>query len=179
MPARIAAVQSRLDLETLEETPAAGLALNDIGRIAVRCGRPVICDPYARNRATGAFILVDALSNETAAAGIIGVSNEAGTSAARERPAILIVEGGDEESAVALAHRIESFVSASGHLAAVVRQVGAARACAAAGVVAVCAVPPGDGALRAALRNCGAQALEVGTDWVGAVEAALPAVPPR
>ncbi len=45
VPARIAAVQSRLDLETLEETPAAGLALNDIGRIAVRCGRPVISRP--------------------------------------------------------------------------------------------------------------------------------------
>ncbi|HET9753119.1 MAG TPA: GTP-binding protein, partial [Myxococcales bacterium] len=170
VPARVA-VRSRLDLETLAEAPAAGLALNDIGRIAVTCARPVICDPYAQNRSTGAFILIDALSNETAAAGIIGVAGEAG--AVRERPAVLIVEGSDEGSALRRAHEIERFVSASGHLAAVVRHPGAALACAAAGVVAVCPVRPEDGAARAALRDSGAQTLEVGADWARALQAAL------
>jgi bifunctional enzyme CysN/CysC/sulfate adenylyltransferase subunit 1 len=71
VPARIAAVRSRLDLETMAESRAPSLGLNDIGRIGVRCARPVAADPYAANRATGSFILIDALTNETAAAGII------------------------------------------------------------------------------------------------------------
>jgi bifunctional enzyme CysN/CysC len=175
VPARVAEVRSRLDLETLEEAPAAGLALNDIGRVVVACARPVICDAYARSRATGAFILIDALSNETAAAGIVDADSEASPGAARELPSVLIVEGDDEESALRLAHDIERFVSDSGHLAAVVRHSRAALACAAAGVMAVVPVPQEDGDLRAALRDCGAPTLEVGADWMHALQEALPA----
>ncbi|HEY6910262.1 MAG TPA: GTP-binding protein [Myxococcales bacterium] len=173
VPARVAEVRSLLDLETLEEAPAPGLALNDIGRIVVRCARPVICDPYAQNRATGAFILIDALTNETAAAGIVGAAGENAAGAVRERPAVLIVEAGDEGTALRLAHEIEGFVSASGHLAAVARHPGAALACAAAGVMAVCPVRQDDGALRAALRESGAQTLELGADWAAPLQAVL------
>jgi len=177
VPARVAKVVSRLDLESLEEAPAAGLALNDIGRVVVTCARPVICDAYARNRATGAFILIDALTNETAAAGIVGAGSEASARAARELPSILLVQGDDEEGALRLAHEIERFLSASGHLAAVVRHSRAALACAAAGVVAVVPVPSGEGDLRAALRDCGVSALEVGADWARALEGTLPGTP--
>ena len=45
--------------------------LNDIGRISLRTSKPVIHDPYQSNRATGSFILIDELSNETVAAGMI------------------------------------------------------------------------------------------------------------
>jgi bifunctional enzyme CysN/CysC len=178
VPARVA-VQSLLDLETLAEAPAAGLALNDIGRIVVTCARPVICDPYARNRATGAFILIDALTNETVAAGVIGNAAEAEPALARKLPSVLVVEGSDEASALRRAHEIEKSISAGGRLAAVVRHPGAALACAAAGIVAVCAVAAEDGVLRAALLDCGAQTLEAGHDWVRVLDLALASGPPR
>ena len=45
--------------------------LNDIGRIALRTSAPLIYDAYKRNRTTGSFILIDAMTNETVAAGMI------------------------------------------------------------------------------------------------------------
>jgi sulfate adenylyltransferase large subunit len=47
------------------------LALNEIGTIRVRTARPIAFDPYARNRATGSFILIDPSTNFTAGAGMI------------------------------------------------------------------------------------------------------------
>jgi len=69
--AEIAEVAYTTDLETLAHKPATRLELNDIGRVTVACHRPLFCDPYKKNRATGAFILIDALSNGTVAAGMI------------------------------------------------------------------------------------------------------------
>jgi bifunctional enzyme CysN/CysC len=61
-----------VDVETLERGPApAELGLNDIGRIRLRTRRPVIADPYARNRVTGAFILIDEATNDTVAGGMV------------------------------------------------------------------------------------------------------------
>ena len=45
--------------------------MNDIGRISLRTSAPVIFDPYSKNRTTGSFILIDAGTNETVAAGMI------------------------------------------------------------------------------------------------------------
>jgi len=69
--AEVARVAYTVDLETLAQKPTARLELNDIGRVTLSCHRPLYCDPYRRNRATGAFILIDALSNGTVAAGMI------------------------------------------------------------------------------------------------------------
>ncbi|TMA19579.1 MAG: sulfate adenylyltransferase [Deltaproteobacteria bacterium] len=76
-PAQIESVRHRLDPETLAREPADTLALNDIGRITVRCARPLVCELYANNHVTGAFILIDALTNETAAAATIVDSSPA------------------------------------------------------------------------------------------------------
>jgi bifunctional enzyme CysN/CysC len=59
------------DLETLEQLPAERLELNDIGRVTVSCHQPLFYDPYDKNRSTGAFILVDSITNNTVAAGMI------------------------------------------------------------------------------------------------------------
>jgi len=62
----------RLDVATLSAISGpAELAVNDIGRVALRVSRELAVDPYAVNRATGAFILVDEASNETVAAGMV------------------------------------------------------------------------------------------------------------
>src|SRR5207244_9274560 len=65
-------IADRVDVHTLERTePAAELALNDIGRVRLRTSVPLAFDPYARNRRTGSFILIDEASNETVGAGLI------------------------------------------------------------------------------------------------------------
>ena len=65
-------VVDRLDLTTSERAPAPdGLALNDIGRVRLRVSRPLPVEPYAANRVTGAFVLIDEGTNDTVGAGMI------------------------------------------------------------------------------------------------------------
>jgi bifunctional enzyme CysN/CysC len=65
-------VVDRVDVHTLEPDGAADeLALNDIGRVRLRTSKPLAFDPYARNRATGSFILIDEATNDTVGAGMI------------------------------------------------------------------------------------------------------------
>jgi len=64
------------DPETLGATPPHVLALNDIGRVRVRCRAPIFFDPYRDNRGTGAFILIDSVTNDTVAAGMIASVSE-------------------------------------------------------------------------------------------------------
>ncbi len=69
--AKVAEIHWKKDMDTLEEVPARTLALNDIGRVTVHCAQALFADPYVHNRATGAFILIDSLTNNTVAAGMI------------------------------------------------------------------------------------------------------------
>jgi len=64
-------VEHRVDVNTLEHVPATQLALNEIGRVRLRCSTPLVVDPYARNRTTGSFILIDESTNDTVAGGMI------------------------------------------------------------------------------------------------------------
>ena len=59
------------DPETLQPAAPHVLALNDIGRVRVRARAPLFFDSYRDNRSTGAFILIDSVTNDTAAAGMI------------------------------------------------------------------------------------------------------------
>ncbi len=68
---QVSAVRYRVDVNTLHRVPAAGLALNEIGRCAVELAQPVAFDPYDRNRTTGAFVVIDRLTNGTVGAGMI------------------------------------------------------------------------------------------------------------
>ena len=62
----------RLDVNTLHrDEDATSLNLNEIGRVTLRTTQPLFFDDYRRNRATGAFILVDEATNDTLAAGMI------------------------------------------------------------------------------------------------------------
>ncbi|MGF1468448.1 MAG: sulfate adenylyltransferase subunit CysN [Sandaracinaceae bacterium] len=65
-------LQYRLDVNTLHrDEHATELGLNDIGRIQLRATAPLFYDEYAKNRATGSFILVDESTNETVGAGLL------------------------------------------------------------------------------------------------------------
>jgi bifunctional enzyme CysN/CysC len=68
-------VRWAVDVHALEPDEAATqLGLNDIGRVRLRTSKPLAFDDYARNRATGAFILIDEATNDTVAAGMIRTS---------------------------------------------------------------------------------------------------------
>jgi sulfate adenylyltransferase large subunit len=64
-------IEHRVDVNTLEHVPAAELTLNEIGRVQLRCSAPLVVDPYARNRTTGSFILIDEATNDTVGAGMV------------------------------------------------------------------------------------------------------------
>ena len=67
-------LDSKLNLQTLAYEPAAQLGLNDIARVQLTCRRALYLDAYEKNRETGAFILIDSLSNGTVGAGMIRTS---------------------------------------------------------------------------------------------------------
>ncbi|MGM3386094.1 sulfate adenylyltransferase subunit CysN [Stutzerimonas stutzeri] len=71
VPGSIASITHRVDVNTLEHGPASSLQLNEIGRVKVSLDAPIALDGYAQNRTTGAFIIIDRLTNGTVGAGMI------------------------------------------------------------------------------------------------------------
>ena len=74
--ARVTAIDSILDVNTQQRHPvdgAAGLKLNDIARVQLTVQQPLAADAYADIRATGAFILIDEVTHQTVAAGMIRI----------------------------------------------------------------------------------------------------------
>ena len=70
--AHVADLQYRLDIDSLHRDESIeALGLNDIGRVGLRLTAPIFYDEYRRNRATGAFILIEESSNVTVGAGMI------------------------------------------------------------------------------------------------------------
>ncbi|MBT4120370.1 MAG: sulfate adenylyltransferase subunit CysN [Candidatus Peribacter sp.] len=69
--ARIRTVRYVMDVNTLRRGEAAPLTANDIGRCALTIAEPLPIDSYERNRITGSFVLIDPVSHQTSAAGMI------------------------------------------------------------------------------------------------------------
>ncbi len=70
-PAVVTDVLSRIDVNTLEPHDANSLAMNEIGHCRITTSKPLVFDTYGESRAMGAFILIDRLTNNTVAAGMI------------------------------------------------------------------------------------------------------------
>ncbi len=65
-------VRYKMDINTLHRLEDdREIGLNDIGRIFLRAAKPLMVDPYKKNRNTGSVILVDEFTNETVAAGMV------------------------------------------------------------------------------------------------------------
>ncbi len=71
VPATITSVRHRLNVETGEHAAARLLRLNDIGRVELATDSPILLDAYHTNRYTGGFVLVDRVSADTVAAGMV------------------------------------------------------------------------------------------------------------
>jgi sulfate adenylyltransferase large subunit len=74
VPAFVSAVEYRTNIATLARESADSLEMNSIGVVSLSLLRPIALDLYGNNRATGAFILIDAETNGTVAAGMIGAA---------------------------------------------------------------------------------------------------------
>jgi len=74
--AKVGEIAYKVDVNTLENLPTPTLAMNDIARISFRLAQPLMIDPYAINRATGAFIIIDEATNNTVGAGMIQAFNQ-------------------------------------------------------------------------------------------------------
>jgi bifunctional enzyme CysN/CysC len=97
--AEVAAFRYGVDVNTLEHRAVARLGLNEVGHVQLSLTQPLACDPYRTNPATGAFILIDRLTNNTVGAGMI---LEAGSG---PRQAEAVVTAKARESLVAPAER--------------------------------------------------------------------------
>ena len=69
--AAVQKIEYRVDVNTLRRMPPAPLAVNVIGRVVFQTTRNLFLDPYARNRCTGSFIIIDPSSNNTVGAGMV------------------------------------------------------------------------------------------------------------
>ncbi len=168
--AEVEALIGQTDLETLDEVPAPGLSLNDIGRVRVHCHRALFFDPYVRNRHTGAFILIDSITNNTVAAGMISSSEvtrapreemdrahtQVSPKERRERlgqsGVVVWIDAERSEATAELAYTLERQLFDAGRVAVVIEPTDdllgtsvfdAARHAALAGVIAIvhCALP--------------------------------------
>lgn len=70
VPVKCELVRYRLDLDSMAQTPASSLSMNDIGRVEVTADRPFLLDPYQLSRETGGFVLCDRMDGRTVAAGM-------------------------------------------------------------------------------------------------------------
>jgi sulfate adenylyltransferase large subunit len=77
VPAFVTAIEHRTNIATLAREAAGTLEMNAIGVVSIDLLRPIALDLYGENRSTGAFILIDAETNSTVAAGMITAASAA------------------------------------------------------------------------------------------------------
>ncbi len=100
LPGSIPRIVHQVDVNTLEQDAASELRLNEIARVRVSLDAPIALDGYAQNRTTGAFIVIDRLTNGTVGAGMIVAEPVQGTAGARPEAHVT-----DEERAARFGQR--------------------------------------------------------------------------
>jgi len=69
--ARLDSLKYQVDVNTLQKGRTTGLRLNEIGNVNISTTQPLFFDAYSKNRETGGFVLIDPVTNNTVAAGMI------------------------------------------------------------------------------------------------------------
>ncbi|MBS2210205.1 sulfate adenylyltransferase subunit CysN [Carboxylicivirga mesophila] len=69
--ARIDEIQYQVDVNTLDKLDKETFSLNEIGRVTISTNQPLFFDPYYKNKSTGAFVLIDPVTNNTCSVGMI------------------------------------------------------------------------------------------------------------
>jgi sulfate adenylyltransferase large subunit len=157
-------VRHRVDINTLQHqgvTSSRGegsLQMNDIALVELEAARPLVFDAYKSNRAMGSFILIDPVTGNTAAAGMV-VSELTSDSLTTgpvtplqrairlgQRPVVVSLTG-DLDVARETAELLESLLFTAGHLAVVIAEhdaparAAAVRTAASAGLITLLLSP--------------------------------------
>ncbi len=126
----VTGIKYKIDVNTREHLAAHTLALNDIGVCNLATGMPVAFDPYAENRRTGSFIIIDRFTNHTVGAGMIDFGLRRGTnlhwqpllidkqarmSLKRQQAAIVWFTGLSGAGKSTIANMVEQRLHAMGH----------------------------------------------------------------
>lgn len=69
--ARFDEIRYKLDINSLHKQDTDHLVLNEIGRTVITTARPLYFDPYRKNKITGSFIIIDPITHNTSAVGMI------------------------------------------------------------------------------------------------------------
>ncbi len=69
--ARFDEIKYKVDVNTMEKSAVERFELNEIGRVVLTTVKPLFFDPYKKNRETGSFILIDPVTHNTCAVGMI------------------------------------------------------------------------------------------------------------
>ena len=129
VPASVTDLRHRIDVNNFDKLAAKSLELNEVGFCNLATTAPVAYDPYADNRETGAFILIDRQTNETAAAGMIAhglrratnvhrhgmtITREVHAEQKHQKPAILWFTGLSGAGKSTIANLVETKLNARG-----------------------------------------------------------------
>ena len=69
--ARIDTIRYKVNVNTMEQSAVDHLELNEIGKVVISTNKELFFDPYTQNKPTGSFILIDPITNNTSAVGMI------------------------------------------------------------------------------------------------------------
>ncbi len=109
-PASVRSLDKAIDIHSFEAKPVNALLMNEIGEVTIAFDRPVVVARYEESRELGSFILIDPLSNETMALGVVRLLPGEGASVAAPTAAVETVSArqkllslwfGDENPGVA------------------------------------------------------------------------------
>jgi bifunctional enzyme CysN/CysC len=125
----ITELKHRLDINSLAHQPAKSLAMNEVGEVKIALQAPIAFDSFATNRTTGAFILIDRMTNATAGAGMIlhplrradnihwqslDVTQKSRAAAKNQKPAALWLTGLSGSGKSTVANLLEKKLHAAG-----------------------------------------------------------------
>jgi bifunctional enzyme CysN/CysC len=128
--ATVAQPKYKVNVNTLEHTATKTLELNEIGVSNISLDRPIPFDPYAENRDTGGFVLIDRFTNATVAAGLlhfalrradnvhwqaVEVDKVARAAQNGQRPAVVWFTGLSGSGKSTIANIVEQKLHRSGH----------------------------------------------------------------
>ncbi len=128
--ATVSELQYRVNVNDFAHEAAKTLEMNAVGVVNIALQSPIAFDTFAENRTTGAFILVDRMTNATVGAGMIlnplrraanihwqslDVDKKARAAAKHQRPAVLWFTGLSGSGKSTIANLIEKKLHAAGH----------------------------------------------------------------
>ncbi|NLH81809.1 MAG: adenylyl-sulfate kinase, partial [Phyllobacteriaceae bacterium] len=129
VPAQITEIKHKIDVNSFAHLAAKQLVLNEVAVVNVALSEPIAFDPYEKNRDTGAFIVIDRLSNLTVGAGMIDfglrrasnihwqaldVTKDARAEAKGQRPVVLWFTGLSGAGKSTIANIVEKKLHAAG-----------------------------------------------------------------